>query len=64
MLKINNALAHYGDMLAIPGFFLTFMYFARIPNRTLLETVLMLFMLIAFICDILFTIIYLQTAKK
>ena len=58
MFKINNNLAHYGDVLAIPGFFITFLYFYRLPERTLLENAIMLFILFTFFADIVFTMIY------
>ena len=60
--KMNwNNLAHYGDFLAIPCFFITFMYFYHIPNKTLLEQLLMLFIFITLIADILFSYIFLTT---
>ena len=58
-MKLKN-LAHYGDMLAIPFFLITFIYFYQIPEKTLLENLIMLFMFITFIMDIIFTIIFLN----
>ena len=43
-MKLNNKLAHYGDLLAIPFFLITFIYFYQIENKTPLEYCLMLFM--------------------
>lgn len=57
MLAINN-LVHYGDMLAIPCFFIAFIYFYKINKKTLLEIFLMIFMFTGLVIDILFTIIY------
>ena len=57
-MKLNN-LAHYGDLLAIPCFLITFIYFYQIPNKTLLENLLTLFIFITLIMDILFSFIFL-----
>ncbi len=57
-MKLNNKLAHYGDLLAIPFFLITFIYFYQIENKTPLEYCLMLFMFITFNADILFSYIY------
>ncbi len=48
-------LNHYGDLLAIPFFALSFYYFYTIPYRTILENILMLFSLAGFILDCLFS---------
>lgn len=52
---IVRELSHYGDILAILPFFLTFLYFYRIPRRTHFETFLMLFAASGFVLDIVFT---------
>lgn len=57
-MSFANNLVHYGDMLAIPFFFITFIYFYRIDNKTLLEILIMVFALIGFLFDALATIIY------
>ena len=57
-MRLTNKLAHYGDLLAIPFFAVTLFYFYNIPNKTLLEFLLILFIFICFIGDILFSIIY------
>ena len=57
-MSFANNLVHYGDMLAIPFFFITFIYFYRIDNKTLLEILIMVFALIGFLFDTLTTIIY------
>ena len=61
-LKWNN-LAHYGDFIAVPCFFITFIYFYQIPNKTLLENLLMIFIFISFIADIFFSVIFLKSKK-
>ena len=59
-MKWNN-LAHYGDLLAIPCFLITFIYFYQLQNKTLLENLLMVFIFITFIADIFFSILFLTT---
>lgn len=48
-------LNHYGDLLAIPFFALSFYYFYNMEDRTNLENILMLFSLAGFILDCLFS---------
>ena len=57
-MSFANNLVYYGDMLAIPFFFITFIYFYKIDNKTLLEILIMFFALIGFLFDALATIIY------
>ena len=52
-------LVHYGDILAVPCFFISFLYFYNKKNKTLLEIFIMLFLLIGFILDSIFTYNYL-----
>jgi len=59
-MKLNK-LAHYGDILAIPFFIITFVYFYQLQEKTLLENLIMLFIFICFIMDVLFTFIYMYT---
>ncbi len=54
--NILRELSHYGDILAIVPFFLTFLYFYRLPKRTPLETFLLLFAASGFVLDIVFTL--------
>ena len=56
-MKLNK-LAHYGDILAIPFFMVTFVYFYQLQEKTFLENLIMLFIFIAFISDVIFTFIY------
>ena len=60
-MKFNNKLAHYGDIIAIPFFIITFIYFFNIENKTYLEYLIMTFIFIALVCDILFSYLYLTT---
>ena len=60
-MKLTNNLSHYGDMVAIPFFLITLIYFYRIENKTILENIILIFLLTGFICDLLFTYIYLST---
>ena len=57
----TNKLAHYGDLIAIPFFMITLYYFYLIKNKTLIEWVIILFILICLLGDILFTLIFLTT---
>jgi len=59
MLSITRKnIAHLGDILAIPFFMLTFLYFYKINNKTMIEYLLMLFSFLGGILDILFTYLY------
>jgi hypothetical protein len=49
---------HYGDMLAIPFFFLLSVYFYEITDKSVLEYVFMIFVMACFVIDIVFTYIY------
>ena len=51
-------LVHYGDMLAIPFFFLLSVYFYEITDKSVLEYVFMIFVMACFIIDIVFTYMY------
>lgn len=53
-------LANYGDIIAIPFFLVAFFYFYKIKNKTPTEYILMLFTLIGFMLDSLFTYIFLN----
>jgi hypothetical protein len=48
-------LVHYADILAVPCFLISFLYFYNIKNKTFLEIFIMLFLLIGFILDSIFT---------
>ena len=62
-MKFDNKLAHYGDLLAIPFFIITFIYFYLRENKTPLENLIMLFIFLCLIIDIFFSVIFL-TSKK
>ena len=51
-------LIHYGDMLAIPFFFLLSVYFYEITDKSVLEYVFMVFVMACFVIDIVFTYMY------
>lgn len=51
-------LVHYGDMLAIPFFFLLSVYFYEITDKSVLEYVFMVFVIACFVIDIVFTYMY------
>jgi len=48
----NLSTLRWGDRLAVPFFLVLFYYFARIPERTWLETTLLLFSGTAFVFDV------------
>jgi len=62
-MKVSNKLAHYGDMIAIPFFIITLIYFFNIENKTNLEYLIILFLTIALIFDVVFTYIF-MTSKQ
>lgn len=55
-----NNIIHYGDILAIPCFGILIYYFLAKKDKTILEYFLLIFAIIGFICDILFTIIFIK----
>ena len=57
-MNLPKNLSHYGDLFAIPFFFITFMYFYRIENKTPLENLIMLFIIICLVGDIFFTALF------
>ncbi len=48
-------IVHYADVLAIPCFLISFLYFYFRENKTLLEIFIMLFLLSGLILDTIFT---------
>jgi hypothetical protein len=64
MNKVLKDLPHIGDIFALPGFFFLIIYFLQIEDRTILENLLLLFSIIGFLADILFTYMYLFFKKK
>lgn len=60
-MNITN-LDKIGDVLAIPFFLLSSIYFYNIVNKTYIEYVLLLFSISGFLLDILFT--YIHYSKK
>ena len=57
-------LIHYCDTLAIPFFLLGFIYFYKIKHKSLVEYLLLLFMLSGLIVDIIFSYLYFFENKK
>jgi len=51
-------LSHIGDILAIPFFLLLTIYFYKIINKTPLEWILFIFVIIGLIADLFFTYIF------
>ena len=58
MNSFLRKLPHYGDILAIPFFLLTFIYFYNLENKTWLEYGLLIFSLCGFVLDMLFTYLF------
>ena len=59
-MKLNK-LAHYGDFIAIPCFFIVFIYFYNLENKSVFENLIMFFIFITMLMDIFFSIIFLTT---
>lgn len=57
-MTILNEISHYCDIIAIPFFFITLIYFYKIKNKTVLEKLIMFFIFICLIGDISFTYIF------
>lgn len=57
-MKLKNDIAHYCDMLAVPFFMITLGYFYMLPNKTVLENLIMFFIFICLLGDILFTLLF------
>lgn len=57
-MKLKNDIAHYSDMLALPFFMITLGYFYMLPNKTVLENLIMFFIFICLLGDILFTLLF------
>lgn len=57
-LLILKNISHIGDILAIPFFIITIIYFSKIKNRTFIENIILLFTCTALLFDIFFTFIY------
>ena len=56
--SINN-LSNFGDILAIPFFALSAMYFYKIQDKSLIEYILFWFSISGLILDILYTYVFL-----
>ncbi len=59
MITINN-LVHYGDIIAIPFFWLLIIYLYNKKNKNKLEYILFIFAIGAFISDIVFSLDFLN----
>jgi hypothetical protein len=57
MVTIDE-LTHIGDIFAVPLFALGIYYFYKIKNKKLIEVILLLFCIIGFMADFIFTISY------
>jgi hypothetical protein len=58
MNSILKHISHYGDILAIPFFALLVYYFYIIEDKTIIEQILLLFSILGFLLDILFTFLF------
>lgn len=56
-----NVVVHIGDMLAVPFFFISFIYFYRLKTKSPVEYVLLFFSAIGFLFDAYFSIRFLQS---
>jgi hypothetical protein len=57
--NVIKNISHYGDILAIPFFALSIIYFYNIEDKSILEYILFLFFICGFVLDILYTYIFL-----
>jgi len=64
MNRFVEKLTHIGDILAIPFFILSTIYFYYIEDKTNLELLLFLFSLACLIIDITFSFFYIKGIKK
>lgn len=62
--KIIDNIEHYADILAIPFFILASYYFITKPNKSIIEQLLTLFVVVGTIADILFTIKFTYMTRK
>ena len=60
MKNILYNISHYGDILAIPFFALSIVYFYNITNRNNIENILFLFSIFGFTLDIVYTYLFFQ----
>ena len=54
----KKSISHFGDLAAIPFFFLLISYFYYIENKTTIEWILYVFSICGFLADVVFTYIY------
>jgi hypothetical protein len=62
--KLFYNLSHIGDILAIPFFFLLIIYFNSIPQKNILEYILLIFSLIALLADIFYSYDFFYIKKR
>lgn len=63
-MKFNkNNVVHYGDIAAVPFFGLAVKYFYDKQNKTDIEKILFLFVLIAFIFDLYFSYEFIKSLE-
>lgn len=62
--KIIDNIEHYADILAIPFFILASYYFITKPNKSIIEQLLTLFVVVGAIADIAFTIKFTYRNKQ
>jgi hypothetical protein len=58
MNEFMHNMSHYCDIIAAPLFFILSIYLYKIKNKTLLEKMLLIFAILGFILDSLFTFDY------
>jgi hypothetical protein len=60
IVRYASKIPNYADVMAIPCFFVGFIYFYQIEQRTLVENFMMFFMIVGFLCDSIFTIMFMR----
>jgi hypothetical protein len=56
-------IVHYGDIAAVPFFGLAIKYFYDKENKTNIEKILLLFVIVGFIFDLYFSYEFIKTLK-
>ncbi len=62
-MSIKN-ISHIGDIIAIPFFVLLINYFYNIQNKNIIEYILLVFSVLAFFADLLFSYLFFIKGNK
>ena len=59
-----NILPNIADIFAIPFFLISSIYFYKIKNKNIIEYILLIFNILGFILDTIFTYLYFNLFKE